>query len=75
MRYNMGMDKKTLGGRIRRLREEKALTQAELAEAAGITAVQVGRIERGLSYPHPRTRRRIAEALGVGPKELIKEDG
>jgi len=70
----MGMDKKTFGGRIRRLREEKALTQAELAEAAGITAIHLGRLERGLSYPHPRTRRRIAEALGVGPKELIRED-
>ncbi len=65
-----GMDKKTLGAKVRRLREEKALTQAELAGQAGITAIHLGRIERGMSYPHPRTRRHLAEALGVDSKDL-----
>ncbi len=69
------MDKKTLGGRVRRLREERALNQSELAAMAEITTVHLGRIERGVSYPRPRTRRRIAEALGVDPKDLIREDG
>ncbi len=64
------MDKKAIGAKIRRLREEQALTQAELAEMTGITAIHVGRIERGLSYPHPRTRRRLAEALGIDSKDL-----
>ncbi len=41
----------------------------------GITAVHLGRIERGVSFPWPRTRRHLAEALGVNPKELIKEGG
>jgi transcriptional regulator with XRE-family HTH domain len=68
------MDKKTLGAKVRRLREEKALTQAELAEAVGITAIHLGRIERGVSYPHPRTRRRLADALEVDPKYLRKEE-
>jgi transcriptional regulator with XRE-family HTH domain len=69
------MDKKTLGAKVRRLREEQALTQVELANQAEITAIHLGRIERGVSYPHPRTRRRIAEALGVDPKDLLREDG
>ena len=69
------MDKKTLGSKVRRLREEKALTQAELATSAEITAVHLGRIERGMSYPHARTRRRLAAALGVEPKDLLREDG
>jgi len=69
------MDKKTLGGKVRRLREERALNQTELAEMAGITAVHLGRIERGESFPRPRTRRHLAEALGVDPKELLREDG
>ena len=64
-----------MGSRIRRLRQERALNQDELAEMAGITAVHLGRIERGTSYPRPRTRRYLAEALGVDPKELIREDG
>jgi transcriptional regulator with XRE-family HTH domain len=68
------MDKKTFGSRIRRLREERALNQAELAEMTGITTVHLGRIERGESYPRPRTRRHLAEALGVDPKDLIRED-
>jgi transcriptional regulator with XRE-family HTH domain len=68
------MDKKTLGGRIRRLREERALNQSELAARAEITTVHLGRIERGVSYPRPRTRRRIAEALGVDPKEVLREE-
>ncbi len=68
------MDKKALGVKVRRLREEQALNQSELAEMAGITAIHLGRIERGVSYPHPRTRRRIAEALGVDPKELLKDE-
>jgi transcriptional regulator with XRE-family HTH domain len=63
-----------LGGRIRRLREERALNQSELAARAEITTVHLGRIERGVSYPRPRTRRRIAEALGVDPKELLREE-
>jgi transcriptional regulator with XRE-family HTH domain len=71
----MGMDKKTLGSKIRRLREEQALNQSELAAMAGITTVHLGRIERGESYPRPRTRRGLAGALGVEPKDLLKEDG
>jgi transcriptional regulator with XRE-family HTH domain len=68
------MDKKTLGGKVRRLREERALNQSELAAMAGITTVHLGRIERGESFPHPRTRRHIAEALGVEPKYLLREE-
>jgi transcriptional regulator with XRE-family HTH domain len=67
------MNKTAIGGKIRRLREEQALNQTELAAKAGITAVQLGRIERGESFPRPRTRRHLAEALGVDPKELIRE--
>jgi transcriptional regulator with XRE-family HTH domain len=69
-----GLDKKALGSKVRRFRQEQALNQSELAEMAGITAVHLGRIERGEAFPWPRTRRRIAEALGVDPKELLKEE-
>jgi transcriptional regulator with XRE-family HTH domain len=56
------------------LRQERALNQSELAAMAGITAVHLGRIERGEVFPWPRTRRHLAESLGVDPKELIRED-
>ncbi len=69
-----GLDKKALGSKVRRFRQERALNQSELAEMAGITTVHLGRIERGEAFPWPRTRRRIAEALGVDPKELLREE-
>ena len=68
------MDKENLGGKVRRLREERALNKAGLAVKAGLAAVNVGRTERGESYPRPPTRRHLAEAMGVDPKELLRED-
>jgi transcriptional regulator with XRE-family HTH domain len=40
-----------LGGRIRYFRLRKGLTQEQLAEAAGISAVMVSRIEQGTRFP------------------------
>lgn len=45
------------------LREDRNLTQAELAERCGIHQSDVSRIERGSISPTTRTLRRIAEAL------------
>ena len=42
---------KGLGQQIRVLRQEKNLTQAELAERAGIGPKYVGEIERGRTNP------------------------
>ena len=58
--------------RLRWWRERRALSQQELAERAGITRAALSRIETGLSEPHPRTVRKLAEALGVGPEDLME---
>jgi transcriptional regulator with XRE-family HTH domain len=63
-----------VGERVRRLRNELALTQGELAEEVGITVTALSRIERNEAQPRPKTRRRLAEALGVEPRELLAED-
>jgi XRE family transcriptional regulator, fatty acid utilization regulator len=63
-----------VGDRVRRLRNELALTQAELAEEVGITITALSRIERNEAQPRPKTRRRLAEALGVEPRVLLAED-
>jgi len=63
-----------VGERVRRLRNELALTQGELAEEVGITITALSRIERNEAQPRPKTRRRLAEALGVEPRELLAED-
>ena len=63
-----------LGERVRRLRTERALSQSELAAAAGVTKLTISRIERDIKFPHPKTLRGIAEALGVQPTDLADAD-
>lgn len=60
--------------RLRPLRENKLLTQEELAEKAGINRVSLAAIESGQSEPRPATIRRLAEALEVDPKELMRAE-
>jgi transcriptional regulator with XRE-family HTH domain len=62
-----------VGDKVRRLRDERALTQEELAEKAGITVAALSRIERNSAEPRAKTRRRLAEALGVDPRELLED--
>ncbi len=60
-----------LGERIAVLREEQALTQADLAEVARISPSTLSQIESGrVPRPHVGTVRKIARALGVEPAEL-----
>ena len=61
-----------VGDKVRRLRDEQALTQEELANKAGLTVAALSRIERNNAEPRPTTRRKLAEALGVYPSELIE---
>jgi transcriptional regulator with XRE-family HTH domain len=56
--------------RLREFRERSVLTQAELAELAGVSEVQINRIENGHADPRPSTIRKLAAALGVEPVEL-----
>ena len=60
----------TFGERVRRAREARYLSQAELAVKAGISKNTLNRIETGKAGAIPRTVRQLAEALGVKPEEL-----
>ena len=60
-----------VGDMVKRLRDERALTQEELANKAGLTVAALSRIERNNAEPRPTTRRKLAEALGVDPSKLI----
>jgi transcriptional regulator with XRE-family HTH domain len=58
--------RETVGGRVKRLREEKGLSQRELAE--GLPRVGyafISRVESGQREPSLRTLRLLAERLGV----------
>jgi transcriptional regulator with XRE-family HTH domain len=55
------------------LREERGLTQEELASRAGTTFGTVSRVESAKSAPAWWTVRKIADALGVSMTELAAE--
>jgi transcriptional regulator with XRE-family HTH domain len=56
---------------LRELRDRASLSQEELAERAGVSRATIADLERGARKPHPKTRRKLAEALGVEPYELL----
>jgi len=65
------LSRKALGERIRRRRKEAGLTQAELAERAGVGRITVVRLENGKIDARTQTLRRIARALGVQLVDLL----
>jgi len=62
-----------LGQTITALRTAKRLTQAALADKAGIGRVYLNRIENGRQEPRSEVRKRIAKALGVREETLWRE--
>ena len=57
---------------LKRLRQEQALSLRDLAQRSGVAYDTINRLELGKQDAQPRTIRRLAEALGVQPKELMK---
>lgn len=63
----------TFGKVLRERRTARALTQEQLAEAAGIHPKYVGMLERGLRQPALDVLLRLGQALGLPPGELVTE--
>lgn len=63
---------KRVGEVIRRIREQKGLTQEALAEAAGIHEKYVGKIERGLHGLTLEFLCKIATGLNLTVLDLLK---
>jgi transcriptional regulator with XRE-family HTH domain len=61
------------GMKVRHLRERRSLSLRELSDLSGVNYNAIWRIEVGRTGAQPRTVRRLAEALGVEPHELMKE--
>lgn len=59
-----------IGSSLKRVREDKLLTQQEVADAAGIGLSSIVRIENDKTEPRFSTIRKIAAALEVEPREL-----
>ena len=58
--------------RLKELRRERVLSLRELEERSGVSYNTIWRIEDGRQGAHPRTVRKLADALGVAPSELIR---
>ena len=56
---------------VRQAREAAFLTQRELAEAAGISLLQVNRVENRRQRSTIGTMRNMAKALGVPVEDLL----
>ena len=61
-----------VGEQLKKLRTLRALTQAEVAERAGVTTATVARVERNEIEPRMTTLRKLAAALEVDPGELVR---
>ena len=64
-----------VGARVRAVREGRSLTQAEVAERAGVRWLAISRLENGHTRPRPGTVRKLAEALGVPVETLTGAEG
>lgn len=55
----------SLGGRVRKIRRGRALTQEQLAARADLSPDVISRVETGQREPQPSTIRKLADALSV----------
>lgn len=62
---------------LKRVREQRGWTQSEVAERIGSTRINVGRWEKGLTFPSPYYRQKLGELFGKSISELglIPEGG
>ena len=64
-----------IGKNLRRVREERLMTQQEVATAADLNLSTVMRIENDRVEPRFSTIRRLAIALDVNARELTRKEG
>ena len=58
---------------IKRRREEKGLTQVDLALLAGVSQMYISHFETGGLIPSKKHIKKITEILGISPETLNKE--
>ena len=62
-----------MASRLRELRESKGISQNELSRLSGVSAQVIDRFERGNDHPGFKNAKKLADALGLDPKELIAQ--
>lgn len=64
----------TIAERIRLYRQQKGLSQAELAEKSTVNNKSLSRYELGTSIPPADVLKNLADALGVSADALLSDD-
>jgi transcriptional regulator with XRE-family HTH domain len=62
------------GEKLKTLREKRFLSHRDLAKKADVSPTTVLNLEAGRVEAQRRTVRKLAEALGVEPEELVKRE-
>jgi putative transcriptional regulator len=65
------MNEASVGNRLREMRAEKALTQAALAELAGVSRKTINTVENGVFVPSVQLALELARALGTSVEALF----
>lgn len=68
----MGKSIQVDGERLKELRVEQALTLRDLGERSEVAYDTINKLELGRRPAHASTIRKLAAALGVEPRELMK---
>ena len=68
------VDLHMIGNKLLAIRKRSGLTQAEVAEAAGLSDRTYADIERGTVNMRLETLLRICDALHITPDEILTED-
>jgi transcriptional regulator with XRE-family HTH domain len=61
--------------KLKELRHRRVLTLHELEDISGVAYNTIWRLENGKTGAQPRTIRKLARALGVGPEKLVRAGG
>ena len=64
----------TIGNKLYAIRKRMGMTQAEVAEAAGVADRTYADIERGTVNMRVETALKICETLHITPDEILTED-
>ena len=69
---HMGKSLRVNGQRLRQLRVEQALTLRALGEMSGVAFDTINKLELERRPAHASTIRKLADALNVEPRDLMK---
>lgn len=64
-----------MNGNLRQIRQTRVLSRKELADKSNVDESTIYRAERGQTKLRPSTVRKLAQALGVPPDQLISKQG